>query len=162
MRVPTDSELDEFAQQVARFCQKQQKWLVTAESCTGGWLGKVLTDVVGSSAWFDRGFITYTNQAKQDMLGVAGKLLTEFGAVSEETASAMAQGALENSMADLSVAITGIAGPGGGTETKPVGLVWFAWADKKNSTVKTDSVIFEGEREAVRRQAVLHALKHLV
>ncbi len=160
--LPSDTELNELAQQVGDYFRTEHKWLVTAESCTGGWVGKVLTDVVGSSAWYDRGFITYTNQAKQDMLGVDSQILAEFGAVSEATARAMAQGALENSRADQSVAITGIAGPGGGTETKPVGLVWFAWADINHSTIKSESVIFDGEREAVRRQAVMFALTHLI
>jgi len=162
MSVPSDAKLYDLAQQVGHHFLAEHKWLCTAESCTGGWLGKVLTDVAGSSAWYERGFITYTNQAKQDLLAVDSELLAEHGAVSEETAKAMAQGALKNSLADQTVAITGIAGPGGGTDSKPVGLVWFAWADKNNSSVRAESVVFEGEREAVRRQAVMFALKNLI
>jgi len=161
MIVPTDPELYELAQRAGNVLLKDHKWLCTAESCTGGWLGKVLTDVAGSSAWYDRGFITYTNQAKHDLLGVDSELLVKFGAVSEESVRAMAQGALENSLADHSVAITGIAGPAGGTEANPVGLVWFAWAERKNSTVSSESVIFDGDREAIRRQAVRHVLKNI-
>ena len=162
MTVPSDAELYDLAQKTGDYFINKHKWLCTAESCTGGWLGKVLTDVTGSSAWYERGFITYTNQAKQDMLGVDNALLAEFGAVSEETAKAMAQGALKNSLADQSVAITGIAGPGGGTDSKPVGLVWFAWADKNNAVIRAESVVFDGGREAVRRQAVRFALQNLI
>ena len=162
MLVPDDAELYELAKQSVKYFLNEHKWLATAESCTGGWLGKVLTDVAGSSAWYDRGFITYTNQAKHDLLDVGSELLAEFGAVSEETAMAMAQGALENSLADHAIAITGIAGPAGGTEEKPVGLVWFAWAERKNSSIRAESVTFEGDREAIRRQAVRFALKNIV
>ena len=161
MSIPNDSELYDLAQQTGDYFLQAHKWLCTAESCTGGWLGKVLTDVPGSSAWYERGFITYTNQSKHDLLGVANKILTEFGAVSAEPAKAMAQGALDNSMADQTVAITGIAGPGGGTDTKPVGLVWFAWANKNETLIRSESVVFDGEREAVRRQAVRFALQNL-
>ncbi len=162
MTVPDDSELYDLAQQRGKYLLKEHKWLATAESCTGGWLGKVLTDVAGSSAWYDRGFITYTNQAKHDLLGVDSELLAEFDAVSEQTAKAMAQGALENSLADLAVAITGIAGPAGGSDAKPVGLVWFAWAERKSSNIRAESVIFTGDRDAIRRQAVRFALKNIV
>ncbi len=162
MSVPSDIELYDLARQTGQYFLKEHQWLCTAESCTGGWLGKVLTDVVGSSSWYERGFITYSNQAKQDLLGVDNTLLAKYGAVSEESARAMAQGALKNSAADQSVAITGIAGPDGGTDSKPVGLVWFAWADKNNSSIRTESVVFKGDREAVRRQAVMFALQNLI
>lgn len=135
-------------------------WLVTAESCTGGWLGQVVTSVPGSSQWYDRGFITYTNASKEEMLGVAAETLARHGAVSEATVREMAQGALASSHADLSVAISGIAGPGGATPDKPVGTVCMAWASRGGCEVRTFH--FSGDRAAVRRQAVAAALKGLL
>lgn len=135
--------------------------LVTAESCTGGWVAKMMTDVAGSSAWFDRGFVSYTNQSKQDMLGVRAGLLEQQGAVSEPVARAMAEGALTNSQGDMSVAITGIAGPGGGSANKPVGLVWFAWA-ARDGWRHSEHRVFDGDRHEVREQAVAHALQVLI
>jgi len=135
--------------------------LATAESCTGGWLAKVVTDIPGSSAWFDRGFVTYCNQAKQDMLGVSAATLGDHGAVSEEVALAMAQGALGHSRAGVAVAITGIAGPDGGTEDKPVGTVCFAWV-RTDGTSPTRRVRFAGNREEVRHQSVRFALERLL
>tara|TARA_R110002049_G_scaffold216652_3_gene388080 strand:+ start:2667 stop:3110 length:444 start_codon:yes stop_codon:yes gene_type:complete len=135
--------------------------LSVAESCTGGWLGKCCTDLAGSSEWFDRGFISYSNQAKQELLHVKEATLNQFGSVSEYTASEMAQGALAESLADISVAITGIAGPDGGTIDKPVGTVWFAWATKY-SVVKTQCCHFDGDRETIRRQAVKLALQGII
>jgi nicotinamide-nucleotide amidase len=134
--------------------------LACAESCTGGWVAQTVTAVAGSSAWFDRGFVTYSNQAKEDMLGVPAPILAQYGAVSEETARAMAVGALTHSLAQVALSITGIAGPSGGTPEKPVGLVCFGWA--KGEAVRTESVRFDGDREAVRRQAVIHALQGLL
>jgi nicotinamide-nucleotide amidase len=134
--------------------------LACAESCTGGWVAQTVTAVAGSSAWFDRGFVTYSNQAKQDMLGVPEPTLEQYGAVSEETARAMAMGALTHSLAQVALSITGIAGPTGGTPDKPVGLVCFGWA--KGTAVRTESVRFDGDREAVRRQAAIHALQGLL
>ncbi|HEX4326889.1 MAG TPA: nicotinamide-nucleotide amidase [Burkholderiales bacterium] len=134
--------------------------LACAESCTGGWVAQTVTAVAGSSAWFDRGFVTYSNQAKEDMLGVPAQTLEQFGAVSEETARAMAAGALTHSLAQVALSITGIAGPTGGTPEKPVGLVCFGWA--KGEAARTESVRFDGDREAVRRQAVIHALQGLL
>jgi len=131
--------------------------LVTAESCTGGWVGQAITSVPGSSHWYDRGFIAYTNGAKRELLDVSTGVLARFGAVSEQTARTMADGALVNSRADVSLAITGIAGPGGGTGEKPVGTVWFAWAGKNRET-RTGRHRFDGDRTAVRRQAVETAL----
>lgn len=131
--------------------------VATAESCTGGWLGEVLTSIPGSSNWYERGFITYSNMAKREMLGVKTNLLTRYGAVSEPTARAMAEGALVHSHADLAVAITGVAGPGGGTPEKPVGMVCFAWAVRK-AAVRSATERFSGDREAIRRQAVKTAL----
>ncbi|MEL7447894.1 MAG: nicotinamide-nucleotide amidohydrolase family protein [Pseudomonadota bacterium] len=132
---------------------------VTAESCTGGWIAKALTDVAGSSAWFDRAFITYSNDAKTDMLGVPPATLDAHGAVSEAVVRAMAAGALERSGAGAAVAVSGIAGPGGGSADKPVGTVWFAWAAR--GAVDARRELFKGDREAVRRQAVVVALDGL-
>jgi nicotinamide-nucleotide amidase len=165
--IPTDDDLYEYVYQLGRRLRDKGYMLCTAESCTGGWLGKALTDVKGSSHWYERGFITYTNQAKHDMLGVSEETLSEHGAVSENTVLEMARGALEHSRADISVAITGIAGPGGATTVKPLGTVWFAWAaDTQSGFIHSEKHRFDGDREAVRRQAVAMALKgvmdHLV
>jgi len=161
----TDETLYEMAYQLGRKLKEQGLRLCTAESCTGGWLGKVLTDVPGSSAWYERGFITYTNQAKMDMLDVSEETLIEYGAVSEPTALDMARGALANSRADLSISITGIAGPGGATSKKPLGTVWFAWASALGSNggfIHSESHQFSGDRETVRRKAVQQALLGIV
>lgn len=135
--------------------------LTCAESCTGGWVAQTVTAVAGSSAWFDRGFVTYSNEAKQEMLGVPADLLARFGAVSEETARAMALGALAHARAQAALSITGIAGPSGGSAEKPVGLVCFGWA-RSGQEARTESRIFDGDREAVRRQAVIHALQGML
>ena len=135
--------------------------LVTAESCTGGWLAKAITDIPGSSGWFERGFITYSDAAKQEMLAVRATTLKEFGAVSEQTVLEMAQGALAHSRGDLAVAVSGIAGPDGGTPDKPVGTVCFAWAEK-NGPVRAITQRFQGDREAVRVQAVGCALQGIL
>lgn len=138
---------------------KRQGWLLTsAESCTGGWLGQAITAVAGSSEWYERGFITYSNRAKMEMLHVSSSALQQFGAVSVEVAYEMAAGALKNSPADISVAITGIAGPEGGSKLKPVGTVCFSWVLKNGLAVRKKQV-FTGDREAVRRQAVITALQ---
>jgi nicotinamide-nucleotide amidase len=131
--------------------------LVTAESCTGGWVAQAVTAVPGSSSWFDRGFVTYSNAAKHEVLGISKKILKKFGAVSEETAREMARGALAHSRAGVAVAVTGVAGPSGGTAAKPVGMVCFAWA--RGRRVLAETRRFRGGREAVRRQSVLHALE---
>ena len=131
--------------------------LATAESCTGGWAAQVVTSVAGSSAWFDRGFVTYSNAAKQEMLGVRPETLGRHGAVSEQTAREMARGALERSAATLAVSVTGIAGPGGGSAEKPVGTVCFAWA--AGGEVTSETRRFPGDRESVRRQSVIRALE---
>jgi nicotinamide-nucleotide amidase len=136
-------------------------WMTaTAESCTGGWIAKTLTDVAGSSAWFDRGFVTYTNEAKQDLLGVRTETLAAHGAVSEATVREMVAGALARSRAAVAVAVSGIAGPTGGTPDKPVGTVWLAWGDR-DGTIRAERYRFEGDREAVRRQAVARAIQGL-
>jgi nicotinamide-nucleotide amidase len=136
-------------------------WMAaTAESCTGGWIAKTLTDVAGSSGWFDRGFVSYTNAAKQELLGVDGATLATHGAVSEATVRAMASGALARSAAQVAVAVSGIAGPTGGTADKPVGTVWLAWA-RRDGVTDTRHRRFDGDREAVRRQTVAEAIQGL-
>jgi nicotinamide-nucleotide amidase len=141
---------------------RRRGWrLATAESCTGGGIAAAITDLAGSSEWFDRGFVTYSNQAKQDMLGVAATTLADSGAVSRETVLAMALGAIARSEADISVAVTGIAGPGGGSEAKPVGTVWFAWSLRDGQT-DAGCERFPGDRARVRAAAVRHALRGLL
>jgi nicotinamide-nucleotide amidase len=135
--------------------------MAAAESCTGGWIAKCCTDRAGSSAWFERGFVTYSNAAKRELLGVAGDVLERAGAVSEAVARSMAEGALRNSRAEVALAVTGIAGPDGGAPDKPVGTVWFGWAVAGEATL-TVCRRFEGDREAVRRQAVRAALEGLL
>ncbi|KAB8062455.1 nicotinamide-nucleotide amidohydrolase family protein [Janthinobacterium sp. FT14W] len=134
--------------------------LATAESCTGGGVAQAVTEVSGSSAWFERGFVTYSNGAKSSMLGVPAGLIAAHGAVSEEVAAAMAQGALAHSPAQVAVSTTGIAGPTGGVPGKPVGTVCFGWA--RAGHVQTERRVFAGDRQAVREQAVVHALQGLV
>ena len=141
---------------------KARGWRVaTAESCTGGGVGEAITRTAGSSAWFDRGFITYTNEAKQELLGVRAETLQTCGAVSAQTALEMARGALAASRADIAVALSGIAGPGGATPGKPVGMVCFAWATKQGVT-RSETGYFSGDRTEVRRQAIVTALQGLV
>ena len=154
----SDTALQQLATETAQALKAREWRLVTAESCTGGWVAKILTDIVGSSAWFERGFVTYTNISKTEMLGVDSKIIDNHGAVSELTVREMARGALQHSHAHISLAITGIAGPGGGSDTKPVGLVWFAWATR-DEEVSCAEHVFAGDREAVRRQAVATALQ---
>jgi nicotinamide-nucleotide amidase len=147
--------------EVVHALKRQGLMLATAESCTGGWVAQVITSVAGSSEWFERGFIAYTNLAKREMLGVSTTILSRYGAVSEQTARAMAEGALTHSHAQVALAITGIAGPSGGTPEKPVGTVCFAWAVKKRDTISR-KLVLAGDREAVRRQAVTTALQGLL
>jgi len=149
------------AAKLGELLKKSALLLAVAESCTGGSLGATLTSIAGSSAWFDRGFITYSNEAKHEMLGVSESILAVDGAVSEKAARAMAEGCIHHSAAQLSVAITGIAGPGGGSQEKPVGTVWIACAGARQKTTAT-RYCFEGDREAVRQAAELHALKMLI
>ncbi len=149
------------AERVAQRLKATGGMIVTAESCTGGWVAQELTAIAGSSAWFERGFVTYSNEAKQEMLGVRAATLEQHGAVSEETAREMAQGALERSRGSVALAITGIAGPAGGTAAKPVGTVCFAWATKAGPA-RAETKRFSGEREAVRRQSVEHSLARVL
>jgi nicotinamide-nucleotide amidase len=156
--------MDQFTQlsrQIGQALMQRNLRLATAESCTGGWVSEVITQTSGSSGWFDRGFVAYSNQAKIDMLGVSEKVLTTCGAVSEEAALAMALGALAHSQADISLAVTGIAGPDGGTVEKPVGLVWFAWAGKVFPPIASPQQ-FAGDRSQIRVQAVIFVLQTLL
>lgn len=155
------SELEILAERLGDLLLQRGEWLAAAESCTGGWLAQSVTAIAGSSAWFDRGFVTYSNAAKIDMLGVPETTLERHGAVSEAVARAMAQGALANSRADWTVAITGIAGPGGGLPHKPVGTVCFAWASKDGGC-EAHTCYFNGDRAAVREQSVHFALSGLL
>lgn len=153
--------LFELAEQVGTALKMRAMMLATAESCTGGWVGEAVTAVPGSSLWFDRGFITYTNEAKREMLGVAAATLERHGAVSEQAVREMASGALNHSRAQVALAISGIAGPGGGTAEKPVGTVWIAWAFAKGA-VASEKRVFAGGRREVRQQAVERALHGLL
>lgn len=134
--------------------------LVTAESCTGGMIAAACTDLAGSSAWFERGFVTYSNDAKTESLGVDAALLAQHGAVSEEVVRAMVIGAIAHSKAQVAVAVTGVAGPTGGSRDKPVGTVWFGWS--VNGVVSSERMLFKGDRAAVRAATVRHALQRLV
>ncbi len=156
-----DADLLELSAAIGAVCLARKLTIATAESCTGGWAAQVITHTPGSSAWFDRGFITYTNAAKVDMLGVPMNTIEAFGAVSLETATAMASGALHYSNALISLSITGIAGPTGGSPEKPVGTVCFAWSGK-NSAPSCERRLFSGDRESIRQQSVLHALSGLL
>ena len=149
--------MDELARKLGARLKRGNETLATAESCTGGWAAQVVTSVAGSSAWFERGFVTYSNAAKQELLGVRTETLRAHGAVSEETAREMARGALERSRATVAVSITGVAGPAGGTPEKPVGTVCFAWA--RGGAVRSETRQFGGDRESIRRQSVILALE---
>jgi nicotinamide-nucleotide amidase len=153
--------LQQLARQLGVQLQAREWLLATAESCTGGGIAAVVTDIAGSSGWFERGFVTYSNEAKQEMLGVSAATLERVGAVSEETAGEMAAGALRHSKAHLSVAVTGVAGPGGGSPAKPVGTVCFGYALPDGSTL-TRRLQFAGDRAAVRAQTVATALTGLL
>ena len=145
---------------VADLMLKKQFYLATAESCTGGLIAAACTDLAGSSQWFDRGFVTYSNAAKTDMLGVGAALIVQFGAVSEPVAAAMAQGAVKHSAAQVAVAVTGVAGPTGGSAEKPLGTVWIAW--HVNGQTSTQLCHFDGDRATVRALTVQQALQGLV
>ncbi len=157
----SDAALDVLASRLGELLLAGDLRLATAESCTGGWIAKCLTDISGSSDWFERGFVTYSNGAKMAMLGVSAETLASRGAVSEETVREMAGGAVRQSPAQVAVAVSGIAGPTGGTPDKPVGTVWIAWAWPDRS-VSAKKFMFAGNREAVRRATVAEALKGLM
>jgi nicotinamide-nucleotide amidase len=158
---PDDAELYQLAEQTGQALHRHGYQLVTAESCTGGWVGMVMTAVAGSSAWYDRGFITYSNDAKQQQLGVSADTLDTQGAVSEATVREMAKGALQHSRANISLAISGIAGPGGGTRQKPVGTVCIGWALTDGTHLETTCRL-SGDRDEIRARAVAAALRGVI
>lgn len=149
------------ARQLGQLLAVKNALLAVAESCTGGLIAKTLTDVAGSSQWFERGLVTYSNRAKVELLGVSPELLEQFGAVSRECALAMARGLLVMTPADCGVAVTGIAGPSGGSPKKPVGLVWLAWA-RRGGKVEAKRLLLKGSRAAIRRQATEAAIAGLI
>lgn len=155
------TNLTTLSQQLGQTLAQHSYLLSLAESCTGGLVAAAITDIAGSSAWFDRGFVTYSNEAKQEMLAVSAKTLQTHGAVSEQTATEMATGALKHSRAHVAASITGIAGPAGGSEDKPVGMVCFAWADK-NGLLTTSTEYFSGNRQSVRQQAAAYAISGIL
>ena len=157
----TYTDLTAIAADLGAALKAQGFMLAMAESCTGGLVAEAITRVAGSSAWFDRGFVTYSNAAKIDMLGVDSKTLQKFGAVSEQTAKEMATGALKNSTSQIAGSVTGIAGPDGGTQEKPVGMVCFAWASL-NFPVSASTQIFNGNRETIRQQAAIYMMAGLI
>ena len=150
--------MEALARKVGDALKANKQVLVTAESCTGGWASQAVTAIEGSSAWFERGFVTYSNAAKHELLGVEKATLAKYGAVSEETAREMAEGALRHSKGTVSLSITGVAGPSGGSAEKPVGTVCFGWA-RKGYPARVETRRFPGDRESVRRQSVVHALE---
>ncbi|MDX1754613.1 MAG: nicotinamide-nucleotide amidase [Marinobacter sp.] len=154
----SDQQLADAGSRLGELLERRGLTIATAESCTGGWVAKVLTDRAGSSIYVDCGLVTYSNRAKQALLGVKATLLHEHGAVSEPVVRAMVAGALHVTGTSVAVAISGVAGPGGGSADKPVGTVWFAWGTSAGETVTTVQH-FEGDREAVRRQSVLYVLQ---
>jgi nicotinamide-nucleotide amidase len=158
--IPDDDRLLKLAREAGVWLAARGEKLATAESCTAGWIAKAMTDVAGSSEWFVAGIASYSDDAKKALLGVPAGLLKSHGAVSKEAVEAMAKGALERTGADRSVAVSGIAGPAGGSEEKPVGMVWFAWGrrDGDELLVKTRLERFQGDREGIRRQTVGRAL----
>lgn len=156
----TDSELMQLSERVGLALKARGATVTTAESCTGGWVAKAITDIAGSSAWFERGFVTYSNEAKAQMIGVKPETLAQYGAVSEPVVVEMAIGAIKAARATYAVSISGIAGPDGGSESKPVGTVWFGFASAAGEGI-TRRECFAGDRESVRRQATVYALQTL-
>ena len=154
-----DAELYALAGKVGDALKARKLMLATAESCTGGWVGQAVTMVPGSSHWFDRGFVTYGNDAKREMLGVRAETLKKFGAVSEQTVREMIEGTLSHSKAHVALAVSGVAGPGGGSPGKPVGTVCLAWGKKNGPPPHSVIRHYPGDRDAVRRQSVIAALE---
>jgi len=154
------NEIIELASKVGEALQAKRLVLATAESCTGGGVSQAITEIAGSTGWFDCGFVTYSNNSKTELLDVSAALIAQFGSVSEEVAAAMAEGALSNSVADVALSTTGIAGPTGAVPGKPVGTVCFGWS--RGGTSMTERLVFQGDRHAVREQTVLHALRGLL
>jgi len=164
MTLVDDAAIKTLSVQVGARMLATSRRLVTAESCTGGWIGKALTDIAGSSAWFSGGAIVYSNDLKQRLLGVSAVALANHGAVSEPVVRAMAEGALARLGGDVAVAVSGVAGPDGGTPDKPVGTVWFTWSCLRDGRVETiaERQFFVGDREQVRRQTVAVALERVL
>ena len=158
---PSEQELRDLAEQLGECMTSKGMKLASAESCTGGWLAKVITDISGSSAWFVGSVVSYSNEAKQSLLGVSADTLAEFGAVSGDTVLEMSDGLFTHTDADVAVSISGIAGPDGGSHDKPVGLVWLSWG-KRDKSVFANPYNFDGDREAVRRQSIKQALENLL
>jgi nicotinamide-nucleotide amidase len=158
---PSEQELRDLAEQLGECMVSKGMKLASAESCTGGWLAKVITDIPGSSAWFVASVVSYSNEAKQSLLAVSSDTLAEFGAVSGDTVLEMSDGLFAHTDADVAVSISGIAGPDGGSHDKPVGLVWLSWG-KRDKSVFANAYNFDGDREAVRRQSVKQALENLL
>lgn len=154
-------QLDELAQQLGNLLLERNSAVVTVESCTGGFIAEVLTRIPGSSSWFERGLVTYSNAAKQDLVGVQEDSLQQYGAVSGVVAKEMAVGGIQCSRADLAISVTGIAGPDGGTKGKPVGTVWMAWAHRTGKVIN-HQYLFPGDRQQVRIASVEHALSTAV
>lgn len=154
------NDILDLASKVGRALEAKRLVLATAESCTGGGVSQAITDIAGSTGWFDCGFVTYSNASKTELLVVPAALIAQFGSVSEEVAGRMAEGALANSTADVAVSTTGIAGPTGAVPGKPVGTVCFGWA--RGDSTFTERLVFQGDRQAVREQAVAHALQGLL
>ena len=157
----TEQRINALVRDLGASLVERGETLALAESCTGGWVGKAVTELPGSSTWFSAGFVTYSNDAKQRLLGVREETLQAHGAVSRETALEMAQEALTRGETDWSLAVTGIAGPDGGSASRPVGLVWFAWS-ARNGLLDAESRVFRGNRQAVRMQSVVHAVEGLL
>jgi len=158
---PSEQELRDLAEQLGECLTSKGMKLASAESCTGGWLAKIITDIPGSSAWFVGSVVSYSNEAKQSLLGVSADTLAEFGAVSGDTVLEMSDGLFAHTDADVAVSISGIAGPDGGSDDKPVGLVWLSWG-KRDKSVFANSFNFDGGREDVRRQSIKQALDNLL
>lgn len=157
----SDADIASLVRELAECLLRGGRSLATAESCTGGWISKALTDLPGSSQWFGFGLVTYSDEAKQRLLGVRASTLERHGAVSEQVVEEMARGVLQQSGAELGLAVSGVAGPGGGSEDKPVGTVWFAWSWRESGGIQVQTGLqrFAGDRESVRRQAVMFALQ---
>jgi nicotinamide-nucleotide amidase len=161
MSSPAEQELSDLAEELGACMKDKGIKLASAESCTGGWLAKIITDIPGSSEWFTGSVVCYSNESKTSLLGVHENTLTEFGAVSGDTVIEMADGLFSHTDADVAVGVSGIAGPDGGTEDKPVGLVWLSWG-KRDKSVYAKPYNFAGDREAVRKQSIAQALSNLL
>ena len=161
MSAPTEQELKDLAEELGACMKDKGVKLASAESCTGGWLAKIITDIPGSSEWFTGSVVCYSNESKTSLLGVQESTLIDFGAVSGDTVIEMVDGLFERTDADVAVSVSGVAGPDGGTEDKPVGLVWLSWG-KRDKSVYAEPYNFEGDREDVRKQSIAQILNNLL